>query len=250
LENKESNNEVKGWNYFVQSNRGKKFQDKKMISASQLKLDDIIVEGFLEKFTKGIRNCFLSRYCIITSSHFMYFKDMFSHNFKNIRPLLSVPFSAINCAKFVTFKKESQMKEYLFEINLKKQALNSDESSQNIQSITKSPSKIRFLIVNQDDLVRSFINKSVHFQSKEDKAEFIQYYKKCLSSNTNIEVLDEIEHYIFNEKGYIKQNWTFREIDWYLHENKLIFRVKTHEIGILWVSLINWLILKSQKIDT
>ena len=200
---------------------------------------DIILEGNLQKYSKGIVNSFIPRHCIITPYCFMYYKDMFAIGSINNKPLGYIPFQGIDKCQFVSTKDISKQNDYFFQIILKKDFKMKRESITDLKSIlhlTKN-NRINFNIKGVN----------LNFSSKEEFKLFFDFHKKLYEQKLEYHQIEEVEKYIFKEKGYTKQNWTFREIDWNKNDYPLIFQAKTLDRARIWVNLINWLAKKANS---
>ena len=229
-----------------------------------------MLSDYLEKVTIRINTNIISRYCSITYTHFKYFKSKYHYELKN-PPLFAVLIKDIISVHSITFQGCEKNKFYflikvnekaeierepkcLCEKNDKNKKLNRTINSRKIEekfsekghlmrpishALKISPEKDE---QNEEKEIKiKFVFDEIRFKSLGDASEYQKYFLANKEESNTEHFVEELSYYGKNHFKASKHSWTYREIDWYLSENNLIFSVTSKVECDRWVSILNFL---------
>lgn len=163
-----------------------------------------IFQGSLYKYHPGLHSAFLSRYCRLTKAEFLCYKSVESFRLFPERVLRRIPLTEIQkCSK-------SQKKNvFFFELFLKQE--------DSMVPVSRETDKD---LIDKNQLIRTF-SYDVPSAVEGDKL-----MRKPLRADTLCPLLS-------------KEGWSFREIQWYSSEKRLLFKAPSKITHTQWTDAIS-----------
>lgn len=242
-----------------------------------------IKENLIKKYCKISNNIFMYYKDQYTSEYWLA-KPIASINLEGVKAINAVKFPNNPCIKKSEAYKKIYYFEIIMEKSEKSLKTNEYHNSYNIISDSKS-SKIedkklfslsKFESPQNGHLMRSLrstyeiIKEDIQLEEKEYKIEknkkvkvinvkgikfynideakdFINYAKTFINYFSKKNKISEPKQYLIKNQKFKKETWTYREFDWYLSENRLLFGVENRDEFLKWICILNWLVDRTKE---